>query len=100
MSSKIRRNGERKTKECGREFNEIAALNKREPVGEGLELVRERKESRLEDKGNQRAKQNKAAGEGLELVCGTKESRSEHARTKEIQLFERVGSKTTGTSDL
>ena len=56
---------------------EVAALNKREPVGKGLELVRGTKESSPEQRGNRSAKQNMAAGEGMELERGTKESQPE-----------------------
>ena len=55
----------------------IAALNKSEQVGEGLELLCESKGSQLEYKGNRGVKENKAAGEGLELVRGTKGSQWE-----------------------
>ena len=106
MSGKIKRNGTRhKGKTSGKQKNagvnaiEIAALNKGEPVGGGLELLRGTKDSQSDGKGNRganktrplakawnqcaeqsgnrSAKQNTTAGEGLELVCGTKESQSE-----------------------
>ena len=66
-----------KQKNVGVNTMEIAALNKREPVGEGLGLPCGMEESLSGDKGNRGAKQNKAAREGLELVCGTKGRQSE-----------------------
>ena len=83
----MKRNGARdegKHKEIylGKQWNvsvntmEIGALNEREAVGEGLELLREAKESPSEDRENRGAKQNKDAGEGLELVHGTNGSQS------------------------
>ena len=61
-----------KQKNVGVNTMDIAALNKREPVGEGLGLPCGMEESLSGDKGNRGAKQNKAAREGLELVRGTK----------------------------
>ena len=83
----------------------IVALNKREPVGEGLELLRETKESQSEDRKNRGAKQNKDAGEGLRLMRGTKgvkrKTKDTARNTKEIQLLiARGSSKRTGTSGL
>ena len=65
-----------KQKNVGVNTMKIAALNKREPVGEGLELARETKGSQSGDKGNRGAIQNIAAGEGLQLVRGTNGSQS------------------------
>ena len=72
-----------KQKNVGVNTMEIVALNKKEPVEKGLELVLWPKGSQSEDKGNSDAKQNKATGEGLELVCGTKGSQSEDQGLRE-----------------
>ena len=108
VSGKMKRNGARdegKQKEIylGKQWNvnvntmAIGALNEREAVGEGLELLREAKESPSEDRENRGAKQNKDAGEGLELTCGRKgvkrKTKDTARNTKESS------SRRTGTSD-
>ena len=84
----MKRNGTRhkgnmpgKRKDVGVNTIEIAALNKRGPVGEGLELLRGTKERQSTTKATAAQNKTKPLGEGLEPVCGIEGSQSEDRET-------------------